>query len=272
MDFASLDNPYELTESQIDFYRANNFIKLKNVLEADCLAYYNDCISKIVMEYQKELPALENRSTYDKAFLQLFNLWRRTDEIKTLVFSKRLAKIASELMQCSGVRLYHDQALFKEPDGGITPWHADQQYWPFSNNNAITVWIPLHPIHLEMGPLEFSAGSHNIITGRNLEIGDNSEIEISKNLKVNDFSHIIEAYDLGEVSFHSGWIFHRAGANFSQEMRKVMTIIYMDETMKAIDPTNKNQANDLLNWCPGIEPGQTINSPLNPILFSNQFS
>ena len=62
-------------------------------------------------------------------------------------------------MEVEGVRLYHDQALFKEAEGGITPWHADQYYWPLSTSKTITYWIPLQAIPLEMGPLEFSAGS-----------------------------------------------------------------------------------------------------------------
>ena len=82
-----------------------------------------------------------------------------------------------------------------------------------------------------MGPLEFSAGSHEIVEGRELEIGDESEVMIQKSLRVTDYKHIIEPFDIGEVSFHSGWIFHRAGANITNEMRKVMTIIYMDKDM-----------------------------------------
>ena len=39
-------------------------------------------------------------------------------------------------MGVAGVRMYHDQALYKEPGGGITPWHVDQVYWPVSNNNT----------------------------------------------------------------------------------------------------------------------------------------
>jgi ectoine hydroxylase-related dioxygenase (phytanoyl-CoA dioxygenase family) len=115
---------------------------------------------------------LDQRSTYGKAFLQLFNLWREDELVKTFIFSERLAKIASDLMQVDGVRIYHDQALFKEGGGGITPWHADQYYWPLETDKTVTAWIPLQETPLELGPLEFSAGSHQIVEGRDLEIGD----------------------------------------------------------------------------------------------------
>ena len=210
---------------------------------------------------------LEKRDTYGKAFVQLFNLWKEDETIKKLIFSKRLAQIATELMQVDGVRLYHDQALFKEAGGGITPWHADQYYWPLQTDKTITAWIPLQETPLTMGPLEFSAGSHEIMDGRELSISDESEKTIQNRLKVTDFKHIIEPFEVGEVSFHSGWVFHRAGANTTNKMRKVMTIIYMDKDMKLKEPSNDGQQNDWDTWCPGVQIGETINSPLNPVLY-----
>jgi ectoine hydroxylase-related dioxygenase (phytanoyl-CoA dioxygenase family) len=267
MVYSILDQPYPLTQAQIDFYKKNAYIKLKEVLDADSLAYFNKVISAKVDELNEQTTPLNQRDTYGKAFLQLFNLWREDAQIKTLIFSKRLAQLATDLMEVDGVRMYHDQALFKEAGGGITPWHADQYYWPLSSSKTITVWIPLQTTPLEMGPLEFSSGSQHLQTGRELSISDTSDLQIKKNLRVNDFPHVIEPFDLGEVSFHSGWIFHRAGANTTDKLRKVMTIIYMDKDMKLKAPVNEGQQNDLETWCPGVKIGSVVNSPINPVLF-----
>ncbi len=263
-----LNGTYSLSQVQIDFYQKNRFIKLKEVLNLETVQFFNEAISKQVNEMNQERTALEDRTTYGKAFLQLFNLWTENLVIKELIFSKRIAKIASDLMEVNGVRLYHDQALFKEGGGGITPWHADQYYWPLETDKTVTAWIPLQETPLEIGPLEFSAGSHTIVEGRELEIGDESEEIIQKKLRVTDFNHVIEAFDIGEISFHSGWVFHRAGANITNEMRKVMTIIYMDKDMKLKNPDNKNQIHDWNTWCPDAKIGEIINSPLNPVLYS----
>jgi ectoine hydroxylase-related dioxygenase (phytanoyl-CoA dioxygenase family) len=264
-----LETPYPLTQAQIAFYEQQRFIKLKQVLNAETIAFFNEVISEQVGVMNQEQTALEERSTYGKAFLQLFNLWRENELIKELVFSKRLGQLASELMQVNGVRLYHDQALFKEAGGGITPWHADQYYWPLSSDKTVTAWIPLQATPLEMGPLEFSAGSHAIVEGRELEIGDESEEIIQKTLRVTDFHHVIEAFDIGEISFHSGWIFHRAGANVTNQMRKVMTVIYMDKDMLLMAPDNANKENDWKTWCPGAQIGAVIQTPLNELIYSN---
>lgn len=266
----NLKTPYLLTEAQIDFYQKNRFIKLKHVLDQETIEFFNVAISQQVAAMNQVHSKLEERGTYGKAFLQLFNLWRKNDSIKELVFSARLGQIASQLMQVKGVRLYHDQALFKEPGGGITPWHADQYYWPLATDKTITAWIPLQATPAEMGPLEFSAGSHHIIEGRDLEIGDESEAIIHRTLRVTDFEHVIEAFDLGELSFHSGWVFHRAGANITNEMRKVMTIIYMDKDMTLKEPENSQQENDWNTWCPGSQIGATIDTHLNGIIYSKE--
>ena len=59
------------------------------------------------------------------------------------MFSRRLAGVAAKLLGVYAVRLYHDQALYKEPGGGIIPWHADQYYWPLSSDRCVTIWLPL---------------------------------------------------------------------------------------------------------------------------------
>jgi len=263
-----LNEPYSLTSEQIDFYQKNRYIKLKEVLNQETTEFFNEVITTQVNKMNKEQTALEDRTTYGKAFLQLFNLWRENEGVRALVFSKRLAQIAADLMGVDGVRIYHDQALFKEGGGGITPWHADQYYWPLVSDKTVTAWIPLQETLLDMGPLEFSAGSHAIVEGRELEIGDESEAIIQKTLRVTDFEHVIEPFDIGEISFHSGWVFHRAGPNVTNKMRKVMTVIYMDKDMRLKQPENNNQENDWNTWCPGAEVGEVIDTPLNPIVFS----
>lgn len=263
-----LAEPYPLTDEQIRFYDANRYCKLKGVLNEETVAFYAEVISSKVAEMSREERPLTQRDTYGKAFLQLFNLWREDERIKALVFSKRLAKIATDLLQANGARLYHDQALYKEPGGGFTPWHADQYYWPLETDKSITAWMPLQATPLEMGPLEFSAGSHQIVDGRELEIGDESELAIQQKLRVTDFKYVVEPFETGEISFHSGWVFHRAGANNTAAMRRVMTVIYMDSEMRLKQPENKNQVNDWNTWCPGAVVGEVIDTPLNPLLFS----
>ena len=261
-----VDSPYPLTQDQIAFFREQGYVKLKNVLSPEVLDYYGPVINQRVRELNTlELP-MDQRTTYQKAFLQIMNIWTRCDVVKELVFSKRLARLATELMGCRGVRLYHDQALYKEAGGGVTPWHADQQYWPLATDNTITAWVPLQPVPAEMGPLAFAAGSHRFKAGRDLEISDESEQTLGQLLK-DEAKLIEEPFDLGEVSFHYGWTFHRAAVNQTPSMRGVITVIYFDKDATVAEPKNKNQLNDLNTWLPGATVGRVADTKLNPVLF-----
>jgi ectoine hydroxylase-related dioxygenase (phytanoyl-CoA dioxygenase family) len=266
---SALEEPFVLSDELINFFKQNGFVKLKNVLSPEAIAYLNETISNEVKRLNTQHLPLEERDTYRKAFLQIMNIWTKSEPVKEIVFSKRLAKIATDLLGVDGVRLYHDQALYKEPGGGITPWHADQYYWPLANDSTVTVWIPLQETPLEMGPLEFSSQSFKLTTGRDKEIGDESQQVLKETLAREGFEHVIEPFEIGEVSFHRGWLFHRAGANNTDKMRSVMTMIYMDKDMVLKQPENKNQLIDWETWCPGAEVGKQIDTPINPVLYQN---
>lgn len=226
-----LDRPFSLSAEQVDFYRENGYVKLKHVFSPVLLEYYRQAIASRVAELSADALPMEQRNTYGKAFLQIMNLWTRSDVVKEFVFGKRLARIASALMETTGVRIYHDQALYKEAGGGITPWHADQYYWPVSSDKMTTAWVPLQTTPQEMGPLAFCEKSHRFQLGRDLEISDESEMTLKEALR--KFHTEESAFDLGDVSFHAGWTFHRAGANATAKPREVMTVIYMEESTAA---------------------------------------
>ena len=261
-----LDEPYMLSAEAIGFYNEFGYVKLKNVLSPDVLDYYGELITDLVFKLNKLTKPMEERTTYERAFLQIMNLWLEDEEAKEFVFSKRLAKIATDLMQVQGVRLYHDQALYKESTGGITTWHADQFYWPLSSPKTVTVWIPLQNTSMEMGPLAFAEKSHKVEIGRDLEISDESEALMASQLK--QFAVNETPFDLGEVSFHAGWLFHRAGANKSGSARKVMTMIYMDKDQRIVEPKNTYQQADWEVWLSSKPVGSYADGALNPLLLS----
>ena len=257
---------FDLDQSLRSEFSDAGFIKIDSVFEEKTLEHYGKMIGAAVERLNTMKTLMEDRTTYEKAFVQLMNLWRFDEHVREFVFGKKLANMAAQLLGVERVRLYHDQALFKEPGGGITPWHADQYYWPLDSDRCVTSWIPLQPTSFDMGPLSFAIQSHRMSLGRDMKISDESEKIIAKELEEANFETFEEEFALGDVSFHSGWTFHRAGSNQSERMRGAMTVIYIDSEMRLIEPTNENQQNDREKWCPGIEVGDVIDSEINPIL------
>jgi ectoine hydroxylase-related dioxygenase (phytanoyl-CoA dioxygenase family) len=263
-----IDQPYALSAWQIAAFERDGFIKLKQVLSPSTLAHFGAEITRLTIELNNQRKPLHERSTYDRAFLQVMNLWQHSAVVRQFVLGRRLGRMAAELLRVGGVRLYHDQSLYKEPGGGITPAHADQYYWPLDSDRAITAWVPLQAVPAEMGALGFYAGSQGVQFGRDLGISDESEAKISANMAQHGFAFEVGPFDLGEVSFHLGWTFHKAGANLSTQPRSVMTVIYMDAAMRLAPSLSPAQVNDAAQWCPGMQPGQIIDTPMNPLIWS----
>lgn len=261
-----LDATYPVTEAHVAFFQAQGYVRLPAVFSASLLARVGPRIARLVQAHQDRQPALAKRNTYGQAFLQVGNLWRRDEGIRAFCLSTRLGALAAALLQVAGVRMYHDQALFKEPGGGFTPWHADQHYWPLSNDNTVTAWIPLQDVPAEMGPLAFCQGSHRLRQNRHLAISDESERRIGRSLQ--DYPVDAAPYALGDVSFHRGWTFHRAGPNRTARMRAVMTVIMMEDGIRVIEPQRPAHANDWQAFMPGIGIGEVAASPLNPLIYA----
>jgi hypothetical protein len=86
-------------------------------------------------------------------------------------------------------------------------------------------------------------------------------------MEARGFRRHAEPFALGDVSFHLGWTFHRAGPNVSAHPRSVMTVIYMDREMRLLDDVPPAARGDWEKWCPGARRGEIVDTPLNPVLY-----
>jgi ectoine hydroxylase-related dioxygenase (phytanoyl-CoA dioxygenase family) len=267
MNIPDLSSLYHLSEGQIKEYQENGHIFLNGLASTGEIRFYRQAILDAVQKMNTERRKLEDRDTYGKAFLQIFNLWRQNEVLKNFVLAKRFARVAAQLMGVDKVRLYHDQALFKEPGGGHTPWHQDQYYWPLDTNNTITMWMPLIDITKEMGIMNFASRTHKLGHVTSKEISDASESFFRNFVKENNYPISGAPFaHAGDATFHSGWTLHNAPPNTSDTMREVMTIIYFADKTKVLEPDHENRKADHRTWLMSVPPGEYAASELNPLL------
>ncbi|MBO7748672.1 phytanoyl-CoA dioxygenase family protein [Paenibacillus sp. MWE-103] len=264
----SLQSDYPLSPEQIASYQRNGHIKLAHVATPDEIAAYEPIISGVVRERDYHTKPVSERDTYGKAFIQIGNLWQLDEGAKRFVMARRFAKIAAELMGVDGVRIYHDQALFKEPGGGHTPWHQDQVYWPLDTPHTITLWMPLVPVSEEVGSMTFVDESQKLGYMSRQAISDESHKTLGsfiagKQLPTTTYG----ALAAGDATFHAGWTLHSAPGNPSETMREVMTIIYVADGVRIAEPDSSARQNDLRAWFPGLAPGDLAASELNPLVY-----
>ena len=96
----NLNSHYQLSQQQIDQFRQDGFIKLKDVLDAETLTYYGEEITRLTIELNTQHLPIAERSTYDKAFLQVMNLWQHSTKVEEFInFLPVLAYDGSSLPQ-----------------------------------------------------------------------------------------------------------------------------------------------------------------------------
>ncbi len=261
-----LTTQYSLRADQIAEFQQNGHIYLPQVLKKDALEPYRQAIRSWAADFQAKQKPIEERDTYGKAFLQMMNLWEEDAQVREFVLAKRFGQLAADLLGVKQVRLYHDQALFKEPGGGLTPWHQDQYYWPLQTPKTVTMWMPLVDISEDMGMLTFASGTQQVELPP-MPISDESEAMIARYVQDQKFPIVAQkTMQAGDATFHMGWTLHAAPGNDSKTMREVMTVIFMDADAVVMEPKNPNQEADRLRWLSGYEPGKKVDSPLNPLV------
>ncbi|MFI5160253.1 MAG: phytanoyl-CoA dioxygenase family protein [Sphingobacteriales bacterium] len=260
-----LNDIKKVSAENIEEFSAKGHTLVRNILSPEEVSAYQPVIVEAAEKYNTERRKMQDRDTYGKAFLQIMNLWRVDEGVKQFVLSKRLAKIAADLLGVENVRIYHDQALFKEAGGGPTPWHQDQYYWPIDTNNTITMWMPLVDINVDMGMLTFASGSFDKGSIFDFEISDESESAFDDYVNKHKFP-ISRATTMkaGDATFHRGFTIHNAPGNNSDKMRQIMTIIYLADGARVSEPKNEWQKNDRAKWLMDKPVGELIDSELNP--------
>lgn len=262
-----LNSEHAVSCEQVEQYEDQGFLHLRQVFSREVIEHFGPRIAAAVAADQPNPAPLDQRDSYGQSFLQVTNLWTRHPGVRPLSLNRCCAGIATALLGTQGVRMWHDQALFKEPAGGRTAWHCDQFFWPLSSDRCVSVWIPLQDTPLEAGALQFAAGSHRYDHGRHLGISDAGDEQVAASIREHELAVHPEAFRIGDVSFHSGWTFHRAEANATETMRGVITVIYIDRAMRVAEPKNPFQQYDQDTWAPGCAVGDPIASRINPVLY-----
>lgn len=272
---------YELTGDQIRSYQENGFIVIDNFLSSAELEQWRKAVMSAVTERAgQKMPGKEvkvgeddgineDAGYFGKVFDQLINLWQTNEAVKKLMIDERIGKMAANLAGVDGIRIWHDQALFKRPWANPTAWHLDTPFWSFSDRKALSIWVALDDATFENGCLYFMPGSSKRTSFANSPIGKNMDgiFEVYPEFaKINSVAAPMKA---GSCSFHNGLTIHGANANMTNGFRRAMTCAYMPDG---------NVFNGQPNVLPDayvrtLKPGDLLNNELqNPLIYHKSTS
>lgn len=122
-------------------------------------------------------------------------------------------------------------AIRKPPhDGAETPWHQDEAYWdPAVEHDAISIWMPLQPVTVGNGCMQFMPGSHRLPVLEHRLIRPDAH-----GLALTDLSVVrrIAACPLpaGGATVHTGRTVHYTGPNATDAPRRALIMAFSRPT------------------------------------------
>ena len=261
-----LDGRYPLDPDSVAYFRERGHAVVRGLAHRDTVDDVRPLIDDATHARRWDRRSLEDRDTYGRAFVQAANVHQHSPTIERFALARRFARVAAELLGVAGVRLYHDQALYKEPGGGFTPWHQDQVYWPLDTDDTITMWMPLVDVPQSIGGMTFADQSWR---HRNLGehvIGDASHEHFEQLVLDHGFQLSTHGpFAAGDATFHRGWTLHSAPANPTATMRSVLTVIYYADGARVGAADHPARQLDLALWLGNAEPGSPADA--NPLLW-----
>ena len=146
-----------LTQADIDTYQRDGVVLIRGLF-ADYVDTLRDGIARNMAEPGPFASENEKQGETGRFFDDYCN-WQRIPEFVDTVTNSPAAEVAADLMQSTGVQMFHDHVLVKEPGTSMaTPWHTDGPYYFVEGKQTISFWSPLDPV--TEASLRMVPGSH----------------------------------------------------------------------------------------------------------------
>ena len=216
-----------MTGAHIDAFWRDGFVVVPGLLAAAELDTFGAAVdAAVAARTRHDRRRLEEKSRYEQSFQQCINLWEDHPAVRPLTFHARIAEAAAALLGFEALRVWHDQALYKEVGGRPTDAHQDQGYWPIAEADTLTAWIPFDGSTLDGGAMGYLPGSHTFGVRKFVNIFFGEPEDLIHAPEARGVEPVYVEVPRGGVAFHHGLTFHLAAPNRTRRTRRVHTIIY----------------------------------------------
>ena len=232
LDMAVLD------KNEVDQFTRDGYVSTDGLLSVDEVDTFGEAIDNAVARRvdgdDRELAA---KSVYEQSFVQCMRLWETDADVAPLTFHPRLAEAAAQLLGVEGVRIWQDQALYKEPGGRITDAHQDAPFWPIGDAPVVSAWIPLVGSTIENGAVGYVPGSHRLGKLKTVNLLEADEAyDILTDPAIGGRQPVYVEAAKGAVVWHHGMTVHAALANASGVTRRAFTVVYIADGCRRAEP------------------------------------
>jgi len=253
-----------LDTSLLEAFHRDGFVVVEDFFDSNELENFGSIVDRAVdTRVGSDSRSLNEKSLYEQSFQQCMNLWEDNADLRALTFNQKLGETAGVLLGAETLRIWHDQALYKEAGGRETDPHQDWPLWPMGPARQITAWIPFDGSTLASGAMGYSPGSHRLGLAKFSDITREIRDEPYRYFDHSEMEDLVwvEA-PRGSVVFHHSLTVHQARANTTDETRRVYCVIYFEDGCTR-SRSHWHQSLDRQ----GIEDGQPVRGPVTPIVW-----
>ena len=223
----------KLSDKQIGFYRENGFLVIDDFLTDQELEAWRDALDEAVLQQvdQNETHNQNRHNYYQNVFIQCVNLWKTNEKIRNLTLDPQLGKLGTDLAGTTGMCLFHDHALIKQPWANPTNFHIDNPSDPYHTRQSIMFWVTLDDATLQNGCLYFLPGTHKTSRfDRSGTLGREGVglifDEYPEWVEIEPYTAEMKA---GSCAFINGMVAHAAGPNMTPHPRRAFAMLLMPE-------------------------------------------
>ena len=249
-------------DAEVSFFRENGFVIVPDLLTPSELEQHGAAVDAAVRSRMSaDTRELHEKSRYEQSFQQCLNLWEDFDAVRPLSFHPRIASTAARLLGVPAVRVWHDQALYKEAGGKSTEGHYDHAYWPMEETDAVTAWIPFQDVTPQNGGMGYVPGSHGFGLRAFANIFSGNGFDLETGPEARGVPVVFPDIPAGSVAFHHALTLHMAKPNPTEHARRVHTVIFFaDGNRRGAFPPGHPSVDRA-----AIARGQKIESPFTPL-------
>ncbi len=253
-----------VSEDLVEEFRRDGFVVVPDLLTDAELEEFGAAVDRAVADRKRnDTRTLAEKSLYEQSFTQCINLWEDHPDVLPLTFHLKISEVAAILIGVPRLRLWHDQALYKDAGGRYTEPHQDQPYWPMDEIDTLTAWIPFDGSTRENGCMGYVPGSHRVGVKKFINIFAADEtVKILEEPAIAAIPPVYVEVPRGGVAFHHGLTVHLAMGNKGNRTRRVHTMIYFRDGATRTKPYVHPSVDR-----PGIKVGEAIDSDLTPLVW-----
>jgi ectoine hydroxylase-related dioxygenase (phytanoyl-CoA dioxygenase family) len=198
-----------------------------------------------IMEYIKSSgkPLLVDKTEAAKgSFLLDTGIAARLRDFRRFCITGAVPEIAGALLDSEKVSFFGDQIFVKEPQTRErTAFHQDATYFEIDGEQCCVMWIPVDPVTLEGGVMQYVRGSHrdgklyqpNVFVSQTPLPGAQGEPLPDIEGHMADYDIVHFDVEPGDVIVHHYRTIHGAGGNHSRyQVRRAASLRYCGDDIR----------------------------------------